>query len=291
MRRELKKYVYEKVREGIKKELTGHMGKCVETDEILYCYVSKHKIINTIMLSGIDENNIDLAQRYNLNKPIVYIIDDMNFQTSITILEKNCDIRINNCNFYYGMHLSIFNGDGILQYITFNFGPINSIAAENLIIDGSALSGHANYHIGIEVENKLEINDSYINTNKGDIYLSSKDLYLKSASIQGAMVDISARNILAPKSVIEGKELVRIYDNRKMMPTKVEAPVIDYQGEKIYSNEVILKTLNTPLEIKRLELINALKKVLAKCEDNKVAAMTRCEDSLNAKSIARTLKK
>ena len=291
MCKEIKDYVYEKIRERIKKDLTGHMGKCEETDIKIYCYVSHYKIIDTIKLWGINENNIKLAQRYNLDKPIVYIIEDMNFKTDIHILGENCTIRINNCNFYYGLHLSIFNGDAILQYITFNFGPLNSISARYLRIADSVFSGHANYHIGIDADEKLEINDSHINADKGNIYLSSKDLYLKSTPIQGTEVDISARNIAAPNSEIKGKELVRICDNRIMLPTKIKAPVIDYQGEKIYSNEVILKTPYTPLEMKRLELINALKQVLAKCEDAKDITIEKCKKSLNEKSVVRTLKK
>lgn len=290
MAKEIKKYVYEKVRESIKKDLTGHMGKCEETDEILYCYVSKHKIKDTIKLLGINKDNIELAKQYNLNKPIVYIIEDMNFKTNISILGNNCTIRINNCNFYYGLHCDNVNGDSIIQYITFNFGFINSISASNLIIDKSAFSGHGNYYIAINAEKRLEINDSYISTNKGDIYLGSEELYLKSSPIQGAKVEITSHNIKTSNSEIGGKELIKIY-NRKPLASLEEAPVSDFQSENIYSNDVILKTPNTPLEIKRLELINALKKVLAKCEDNKVAAMARCENSLNAKSIARTLKK
>ena len=68
-----KKVLYNITRPYAKKYLTGNLGKIVEDDEKITCYVKRSKIKKkdyhyTIACFGIGENQEKVAKAYNLNK-------------------------------------------------------------------------------------------------------------------------------------------------------------------------------------------------------------------------------
>lgn len=75
-----KKVLYNITRPYAKKYLTNNLGKVVEDDEKITCYVKKRKIKNenytyTISCLGVGEEQKEVARAYNLNKPICYVLD------------------------------------------------------------------------------------------------------------------------------------------------------------------------------------------------------------------------
>ncbi len=83
------KKIYNTLRNYLKKQLTGNLGKVVEEKNKLICYVKKGKIKKdkykcVIACFGIAEEK-KLAEAFELNKSICYIIDDMEIEKNITI--------------------------------------------------------------------------------------------------------------------------------------------------------------------------------------------------------------
>ena len=75
-----KKVLYIVTRSYLKKYFTGHLGKVVEDDDKITCYVKKSKIKKggyhyTISCFGIGDVQKKVAKVFNLNKPIFYVID------------------------------------------------------------------------------------------------------------------------------------------------------------------------------------------------------------------------
>lgn len=80
-----KKALYNITRPSAMKYLTGNLGKVVEDDEKITCYVKRSKVKKkdyhyTIACFGIGENQEKVAKAYNLNKPICYVIDGLKFK-------------------------------------------------------------------------------------------------------------------------------------------------------------------------------------------------------------------
>ena len=80
-----KKGIYNLAREQVKKQLTRNLGKVIEEDDRLICYVNKHKcekniFTNTFECSGITDNDRRIAKVYNLVKPIYYVFDGLVFE-------------------------------------------------------------------------------------------------------------------------------------------------------------------------------------------------------------------
>ena len=73
----------------------------------------------------------------------------------------------------------------------------------------------------------------------------------------------------------------------------INAPTIVLNGEEI-SNEkksVVFKKITEPLALKRLELVNLLKKVKTQCENINSEKVLEYQEELNVQQVSKVLKK
>ena len=68
-------------------DITGNLGKIVEDEDKITCYVKKSKCKKerycyTIVCNGISKKNKELAKKYNINKPICYVLDGLKFKNN-----------------------------------------------------------------------------------------------------------------------------------------------------------------------------------------------------------------
>lgn len=92
----------------VMKKLTCNLGEVLETEDKLICFVKKllkkdgyNYIYNCY---GIGDRNINLANKYNLNKQIVYVFEDIDFKRDNVFI----------CG--YDDPLIITNYDDVLEY-------------------------------------------------------------------------------------------------------------------------------------------------------------------------------
>ena len=136
----MKKKIDNIIRNYLKKQFTGNLGKVVEKDDALYCYVDKKKcrrrrFFLDIMCLGIKRCDKELAKRYNFDKKVYYIFNDINFKRNEVRLfgNENSEIIIKDCNFEYG--LDIANGKNIiLDNVSIKYIRGLNLYAENLAL-------------------------------------------------------------------------------------------------------------------------------------------------------------
>ena len=73
------------VRNLIIMDITGNLGKIIEDEDKITCYVKKSRCKKeryhyTIACTGISKKNKDLAKKYHINKPICYVLDGLEFK-------------------------------------------------------------------------------------------------------------------------------------------------------------------------------------------------------------------
>jgi len=114
----MNKIIKEILRYLAMKELTGNLGSVVYEDDKLICYVNKRNskrecLTDYFYCHGINDSNRNLANAYNLNKPITYVFDKLNFQKNNVVIYgyNDANIIIKNCNF--NRELIITNPKGI----------------------------------------------------------------------------------------------------------------------------------------------------------------------------------
>ena len=103
----MKKLTYNIYRNLFKKTITSHLGKVVETEDKIICFVDKNKVKKesgtySFPCFRIGNNSLkEDALKLNLDKPTCYIIDGFNFDKHLIYIfgYDNCEVIIRNCNF------------------------------------------------------------------------------------------------------------------------------------------------------------------------------------------------
>lgn len=302
MRKILKKFLYKMTRPFVKRYLTGNLGKIVESDDKIICYVNKRKIKKrmyecTLACFGIRDNEKKLADAFNLNKPIYYIIDGINLEKQEAYIfgYDNCEVIIKNCDFGFGLRVEV-NGKCTLDNT--NISPFfkshiraNSLVIKNMKENQISLYSYRGEFV-FEADNKIDIKDSNI----GNIRNGYKISLIAPNEINIVNSKIYGREIECKSSVVNTNEEVLLKASNKVNLqteninlTNIESPIIILNGEEIPKEKNIF--LSNPLTLKRLELISLLKKARERCERAKLSHFITYEEELPEQPIKRILKK
>ncbi len=303
----MKKKIYNIIRNYLKKQLTGNLGKVVEIDDALYCYVDKKKcrrrrFFLDIMCLGIKRCDKELARIYNLDKKVYYIFNNINFKKNEVRLfgDENSEIIIKDCNFEYG--LDIANGKNItLDNVSIKYIRRLDLYAENLTLknmnfdDPYCFVGNKK-EIRLYADYCLTIVDSNIGRINGNFKTSivSPKLVLSNTKISGEEVFCDSKDIeCLSDSSFTSRNTVRVNTNSYPEKLLIEAP-------KVVGNKVFLQDRNNyiyensaeegRLAIKRQELITVLKELKNKCTDRKEQILNISVRNLDNQHVQKILK-
>ena len=291
----------------MKKQFTGNLGKVVEKDDALYCYVDKKKcrrrrFFLDIMCLGIKRCDKELAKRYNFDKKVYYIFNNINFKRNEVRLfgNENSEIIIKDCNFEYG--LDIANGKNIiLDNVSIKYIRGLNLYAENLTLKNMNFD-NPYYYIGCKkairlyADSCLSITDSNIGRINGNFKTSivSPKLVLSNTKISGEEVFCDSKDIeCLSNSSFKGGNIVRV--NTDSYPEKllIEAPnvigskeFVQGRNNYIYENS----TEEEKLTIKRKELIEVLKELKNKCAHRKKQILDIYDKNLSNQEVRKLLK-
>lgn len=301
----IKKTLYWMTRPLVKNHLTGNLGKVVEDDEKLTCYVRKHKIRRkdyhyTIPCSGIDEKQKKLAEAYNLNKPICYVIDGIEFKHTVYIFGyNNCEIVVKNCKLGITPTIRV-NGKCTVEnsnIITFSYLSLsaNELVIKNMDLDQIRIVSKEST-LGFGGVNKIDIINSNIGSKDKDVsvsMLTKNKINIINSNIYGEEIICESNEInVDEKSTLNGNQKV-VIKTKEFNQINVNTPVIFLNGEEIPNERQVstLTKIKEPLALKRLELVTLLKKIKNKCENIQTEKISRYEENLNRTKVRKILKK
>jgi len=301
-----KKILYNITRPYAKKYLTGHLGKVVEDDEKITCYVKRSKVKKkdyhyTIACLGIGKNREKVAKVYKMNKPICYVIDGLKFKKHQVYIfgYNNCEVIIKNCDFGLNVHIHV-NGKCTLDNTNITTFSYLTIGANDLVIknmDSEHLrvtSYESNIYFG--ADNRVDIIDSNFCNQSRTInlsFLATNELNIINSNIRGSQVECQSKTINADKkSSLIGKDKV-ILKSDDFNAINIKAPIIVLNGEEIENKNksIILKKVTDSLTLKRLELVNLLKKFRNECKKINSDKVLEYQEELDAHPISKVLKR
>lgn len=306
MNKLFKKILYNATRPYAKKYLTGHLGKVVEDNEKITCYVKRSKIKKkdynyTVACFGIGGKHKKVAKAFNLNKPICYIIDGIDLKKHKVYIfgYNNCEVIIKNCNFGLDLCVNV-NGKCTLENTNITTFSYLSIGANDLVIKNMdsdkirIISSESNITLG--ADNRIDVIDSNIGSQKKNInvsFIATNELNVVNSNIVGKEVECKSSTINTDKksSLIATDKVNLQIDTFDSI--NINAPTIVLNGEEI-SNEkksVVFKKITEPLALKRLELVNLLKKVKTQCENINSEKVLEYQEELNVQPVSKVLKK
>ena len=297
----IKDIIYNMARFIVRNKLTGNLGKVVEDDEKIICYVRNRKNKYTISCSGIRRSNQIMAEKYNLNKPIYYVIDGLNLKRHMTYIfgYDGCEVIIKNCNF--GLELCInITGKCTIDNTNITAHSWSSVYATDLVVknmnkDQIRVIG-SNTHVCFAAHNSITIMDSNIDVKAKNTEISfnvTNDLNIINSTISSNKVECIASNInVDKKSLLKASDSVAIESN-DYNPVNIIAPIVKLNNEiiKTPKEPITLKKITDPLSLKRLELINLLRNIKQQCEQISSKKISNYKEKINNQPISKTLKK
>lgn len=250
------------------KKITNNLGKIVEEDDKIICYLKDKKYTKDIILYNIPTDS-ELTKKLNLNKPIYYVLDGLSFSKGNLCIYgyNNCNVIIKNCSFNnYMQHISI-NGNCIIENCSFKSCHSIVLSATNLTLRNMDINNFFKT-IGIELQvyigadNELELKNSYIGriNENTDLFLYSSNTTIDNSMIRGDYIEVKSKKINTDKnSMIKGKNEVSIKSDN-FSEICIASSNIIYNNQKIptTSKKIMLKK---PDEISssRIELLELLK--------------------------------
>ena len=85
------------------KLITGDMGRVVETEKEIICYVKQGSLKEfSISLFGCNNiKNIDVVRKFNINKPVRYVFEELRCSCDIYGYASDVTVEFINCDFKY----------------------------------------------------------------------------------------------------------------------------------------------------------------------------------------------
>lgn len=281
------------------KKITNNLGKIVEEDDKIICYLKDKQYTKDIILYNIPTNS-ELTKKLNINKPIYYVLDGLSFSKGNLCIYgyHNCNVIIKNCSFNnYIQHIDI-TGDCIIENCSFKSCHSIVLSATNLILNNMDINNFFKT-IGIELQvyigadNKLEIKNSYIGrvNENTDLFLYSSNATIDNSMIRGDYIELKSRKINTDKnSMIKAKEEVSIKSD-DFSEICISSPNIIYNKRKLSptSKKTILKKPDE-ISLKRIELLELLKLLKEECTVSNEKKITKYQEKLyNEKPLKKIL--
>lgn len=326
----MKHKIYEMLRMHVAKRATHNLGKVEITEDEVICYVDEKKLkkqmserfINRyrIMLHCIKRNE-EIYKIYNLDKPVHYIIRNVDFDKEISIMAsmKDCHVTFENCSFKtcieidFADHLTFINNTYIPQenkyfslheageFCISTYDRINEVNKLELI-NNEIYVPDIKEIPGVNMNDKKNITTP-ITKSKLRLWLYAKEVILNASDIIDAKsLEIGAETLYLEDEYLISKE-IEIKANKIILDNAtIRADVITIDSPKIEGklltnheglfingveadkNEGLIDNYDLELQQKRLELIDSLKKIERTCEK-------QISEEIRKQPLTRVLKK
>ena len=277
------------VRNFYKGYLVGNLGKVVEEEDKLICYVDKNKIKEekysyTIYCYGITGKDKELAKRYNLDKPVHYIIEGITLKDKKVYIynfhNDDCNITIKNCDFDWGCSIAA-NCDCTIDSTHIREFHLLMIDTKNLTIKNMDLTNElaiagADLSIRLGATENINLINANIGKEKERTKVSMiayKNIELTNSTVNGKEVECESKDIITnDNSSLNGTDKVKIKSDN-IDRINISSNTIVYNDkvlEQEEKKEVIIEKKDDDLTNKRLELISLLRNLKDVCENTAI---------------------
>lgn len=283
------------------KQTIANIGKIVETEDSITCYVDQKKFDKNkkydLPLNGmnvINKESRNLVNKLNLNKKVYYIFENISFDKNLSIHSSFSHIIFKNCIFSTRIRVSYANS------ITFENNQYQDWYPKDygngeFYIDSDELKfindDFSNYYyyicervggLGMNItSNNLEIINSKIITDKGcKINIKAKNTTIKDSTISSSEIYIDSKSIKS-NSRFEATNGIIIDSNSHELENAIfDSPTLIINGVEIptdNSKTNIITTIDKKQELinARIELVEYLKKLRDTCNEKTVSKVLK----------------
>ena len=197
-------FMYDYFRNQALSKIVGNLGKVVESDDKIICYVDENKIKRKKSILVIDcSKKEELCEKYNINKPIYYILEGININENkkLFISGSNCNVIIRNCNFNIDTSIYI-EGKCILDNTYIKSFFITPFYAHELIIKNMNRrieDVEPNLVMAFSARDKISVIDSNVGQEncQNSIFFNSKnEINFINSKISGDIIKCTCKKII-----------------------------------------------------------------------------------------------
>lgn len=318
-----KRKLYNEARKVYLKKSICNIGRIVETDDKIICYVEQEALdkykgnnpIYDLMLRGMNvvtEGIRETTEAFRLDKPVYYVFEGIKFDTALKFSSMWCDVIFKNCTFeknigiVWGREITFennkyndscdvyFYGDCFLTA-----GTIKKLTFINEKFVNSYLSYKSDPFkpvFGMKVQaGEVEfINSAIVCQNNGGIKIDAVRTKLDKAVFLGKDISIKSTFIKSTDTSITGEESVIIDNTDCDFDGEVKSPIIFYNGIDLSTNsnvEINVNGKNAELIGARKKLLEELKRIRNYCLNKNEEKVQKYRDELNNETVSRVLRK
>lgn len=268
---------YKILRKYLIRSFTYKLGQIEETDDKIICHVDERKIhkfkndffyeIEVHGLTYADSEYKSLADKYNYEKPVEYIFENVIFNDKMIIsanegthiIFKNCEFRDNivfrwadkvtfennkyydnGCNNYrLGADTYLFHNKGMINKLTLlNDNFINSKIDHhptkfgiNLILDTIEI-----INSNITIDNSIKFKDQVMIKNNGGILITAENTIINNSNIYCSYLYLDSPNIeidQSSKITATNGVIIENENNNKLTLSNIDTDYLVYNNEEI----------------------------------------------------------
>lgn len=308
---------YNELRQKYLKKFICNIGRIIEEENRIICYVDQKSLEEyrgvdpcySLRLNGMTIAREEIAEKFNFNKPVYYIFDNISFNNAIKMTSDCAQVVFKNCSF--NKNVGILWGDEITFknnkfkdhcnvyfygkcFLTANNVKKISFINENFM-NSYELKKYGNPLFGMRIDaGVVEFINSEINAEaSAAINIEAKKLRIKNSKLQAPEIYIDSQSIEFD-GIMQADDGVMIENANCDFSGMVKSPIIIYNGidlaNKINSTCDITADTVTLAKVRK-EFVEKLKIVSDYCQQINARQMQVVQNNLNNRSVLRTLKK
>lgn len=314
----IKQIRHEQLRKKYAKTLTGNMGRVeIESDRIT-CYITKsamktfkNETGHHIGLRGSTYYSDEFKNLYDINKPIYYIFENINFNFPFFLHSGvNAYVIIRNCTFNTIVEIIWCSEEIIFENNTYNNARLHSsnenmffrCKSKKLKFINEVLMNTSDYQENNQISLKMNINvdefnifNSFIYTsdNNGCMKINAKKTQIRDSIIDCPSIEFKSNTIDIQDSCITADKQIIIDNENNDEIANIEAREVLYNGILITADKEETITINeqtVALSNGRMKLIDVLSNLKKSISDIYAGKSSDMNAIIETQSISKTLK-
>ncbi len=320
IKKKAKLKVYNEARQLYLKKSICNIGKIVEEEDKIICYVDQKSIdrykgnnpLYKLRLNGMNqvtEGIKETVENFRLNKPVYYIFDGIEFSTGLEITSLWSNVIFRNCTF--DKNIGIIWGDEItfennkytdhcdVYFYGKCFLTADRVNKLTFINDNFVNSydfkkyGDARFGMQIDVKEIEFINTKVDAEYPATINIKAERTRIEKSELKANEVYVDSQSIDFADSSVIAQNGVMIVNANCDFVGKVQAPIVFYNGTDLANNTSdthMVTEDEATLKEARQNLIEKLRNLSNYCQQLNNNRVQCIQDKFNSQTIVKTLK-
>lgn len=321
IKRYISKKIYDKLRQEYLKYYISNIGRIVEEEDKIICYVDQKSLekykgnnpIYELKLYGMNQVTDGIKEKvkeFGLDKPVYYIFDGINFNTAVELVSWWSTIVFKNCTFNKGINVLwsnniVFENNKYIDWANIYFASdifMNINRVNELTFINEEFKNSYEYTKVYDTNFGMRLNAKRLNITNcifGDatttrINITSEETRLYNSSLKAKEIHLNLESIKSEKSTFTATDGVEINNANCDFNGMVYSPIIFYNGmvlEDRNNNGQEINSANALLNNTRKEFLAKLCEVYNQCRYINEQKLEQIRTELEKQQVLKLLKK